>query len=85
VVPSLAFGLFVFLACAFVPLKKKYAGILVLVLSFIFIGLGTYQYYTDDDFLRKDYLIRYIVFSTCIVIGFMFGYKMFKQNRWTSC
>ena len=83
-VPSLAFGLFVFLACVFVPMQKKYAGLLVLVLSFIFIALGTYQHYTDDGFLRKDYLVRYIGFTICLITGFMLGYKLYRQNKWTS-
>jgi len=84
VVPSLAFGLFVFLSCVFVPLQKKYAGILVLLLSIIFIGLGTYQHYMDDGFLRNQYIVRYIGFIIGLVIGFTLSYKIFKENKWTS-
>lgn len=83
-VPSLAFGLFLFLACAFVPIQKKYAGVLVFVLSVIFIALGMYQHYTDDGFLRNDYLVRYLGFVLCLMIGFALSYKLFRQNKWTS-
>ena len=84
IVPSLAFGLFVFLSCVFVPLQKKYAGILVLLLSIIFVGLGTYQHYMDDGFLRNQYIVRYIGFIIGLVIGFIVSYKIFKENKWTS-
>ena len=83
-VHSLAFGLFVFLSCVFVPLQKKYAGILVLLLSIIFIGLGTYQHYMDDGFLRNQYIVRYIGFIIGLVIGFIVSNKIFKENKWTS-
>lgn len=83
-VPSIAFGLFLFLACAFVPIQKKYAGILVFVLSIVFIALGTYQHYTDDGYLRNDYLIRYIGFTSCLIIGFSLSYLFFRQGKWTS-
>src|SRR5689334_4112220 len=58
-VPSLAFGLFLFLSCAFVPLQKRNAGLVVFVLSVIFIGLGAYQHYMDDGVLRNQYIVRY--------------------------
>jgi uncharacterized paraquat-inducible protein A len=83
-VPSLAFGLFVFLSCLFVPLFKKYAGMLVFTLSLIFIGLGAWQHYTDDGVLRKQYLVRYTGFVTGLIIGFSLSYKSFKQNKWSS-
>ncbi len=83
-VPSLAFGLFLFLACAFVPIQKKHAGILVFSLSIIFIALGTYQHYTDDGFLRSDYLVRYTGFVVALIIGFKLSYKFFGQRKWTS-
>lgn len=83
-VPSVAFGLFLFLACVFVPMQKKYAGILVFTLSLIFIALGTWQHYTDDGYLRNDYLVRYIGFTICLILGFMLSYKLFKQKLWTS-
>ena len=83
-VPSIAFGLFLFLACAFVPMQKKYAGILVFTLSTIFIALGTYQHYADDGFLRSDYLVRYIGFVVALILGFTLSYKFFRQSKWTS-
>lgn len=83
-VPSIAFGLFLFLACVFVPIQKKYAGILVFTLSIIFIALGTYQHYSDDGYLRNDYLIRYIGFTVCLILGFSLSYKFFRQNNWTN-
>jgi hypothetical protein len=83
-VPSIGFGLFLFLACAFVPMQKKFAGILVFALSLVFIGLGTYQHYMDDGYLHTDYLIRYIGFTICLILGFSLSYKYFRQNKWTS-
>lgn len=82
-VPSVAFGLFILLACAFVPMQKKYAGILVFLISIIFIALGAYQHYTDDGFLHNDYLIRYSGFLSCLIIGFLLSYKLFKQKNWS--
>ena len=83
-VPSLAFGLFVFLACAFAPAQKKYAGLLVFAISIIFIALGIYQHYTDDGYLRTDYLIRYIGFTICLSGGLAFSYRLYRNNKWTS-
>ena len=83
-IPSIAFGLFLFLACAFVPIQKKYAGILVFALSIIFITLGTYQHYTDDGFLRNVYLIRYIGFVIGLILGFSLSYKFFRKSKWGS-
>jgi hypothetical protein len=83
-IPSIAFGLFLFLACAFVPIQKKYAGILVFTLSIVFIALGAYQHYTDDGLLRNDYLVRYIGFVVGLLIGFSLSYKIFKQSKWAS-
>ena len=83
-VPSIAFGLFLFLACAFVPIQKKYAGVLVFTLSIVFIALGTYQHYTDDGYLRNDYLIRYLGFTVCLILGFSLSYLFFRQSKWTS-
>ena len=84
IIPSIAFGLFLFLACAFVPIQKKNAGILVFTLSIIFIALGVYQHYSDDGFLRNDYLVRYIGFVVGLISGFTLGYKYFRQSKWTS-
>ena len=83
-IPSIAFGLFLFLACAFVPIQKKYAGILVFALSIIFITLGTYQHYTDDGFLRSVYFIRYIGFVIGLILGLSLSYKFFRKNKWGS-
>ncbi|MEJ7681906.1 MAG: VOC family protein [Segetibacter sp.] len=84
IVPSLSFGLFLFLSCLFALIQKKYAGLLVFILSLIFIALGTYQHYMDDGFLRKDYLVRYIGFIASLIISFALSYKIFRQNKWTS-
>lgn len=84
IVPSIAFGLFLFLACAFVPIQKKYAGVLVFTLSIVFIALGAYQHYTDDGYLRNDYLIRYLGFTVSLILGFSLSYLFFRQSKWTS-
>jgi uncharacterized paraquat-inducible protein A len=81
-VPSIAFGLFLFLACAFVPIQKMYAGVLVFMLSIIFIALGAYQHFTDNGYLHNDFLVRYIGFTVCLIIGFLVSYKFFRQNNW---
>ncbi len=83
IVPSLAFGLFAFLACVFVPIQKKYAGVVVVVISFLFIVSGAYQHYLDDGFVHRDYVIRYSGFAFSLSIGFALSYKLFRQNRWT--
>ena len=83
-VPSLAFGLFLFLSSAFVPFKKKYAGITVLLLSLIFIALGSYQHYIDNGILQSQYIIRYSGFIIALAIGFHFSYRVYKKNKWTS-
>ena len=83
-VPSLAFGLFLFLSCVFVSIQKKYAGLLVFILSIIFISMGAYQHYMDDGVLRNQYIVRYSGFVACLVIGFVLSYKLFRQNNWVS-
>jgi uncharacterized paraquat-inducible protein A len=83
-VPSLAFGLFVFLSCLLVPFFKKYAGVLVFSLSIIFIALGVWQHYTDDGVLRNQYIVRYTGFITCMIAGFILSYKMFVKDKWTT-
>ncbi len=77
-IPSIAFGLFLFLACAFVPIQKRNAGILVFAMSIVFIVLGTYQHYSDDGFLRNEYLIRYISFIIGLIIGKIFNLLSYK-------
>ena len=83
-VPSLAFGFFLFLSCVFVPMQKKYAGLLVFLLSIIFISMGAYQHYIDDGVLRNQYIVRYSGFVVCLVIGFLLSHKLFRQNNWVS-
>ncbi len=77
-VPSLAFGLFLFLACVFVPSHKQNAGLFVFLLSLLFIGMGLYQHYTDDHVLRPVYLIRYSAFMLSLSIGFALSYKIYR-------
>lgn len=83
-VPSVAFGLFLFLSCVFVPFQKKYAGLIVFLLSIIFIGLGAYQHYMDDGVLYNQYIVRYIGFITGLIIGFLLSYRVYGQSKWTS-
>ncbi|WP_310395643.1 hypothetical protein [Hymenobacter sp.] len=82
-VPALAFGLFVFLACAFVPTQKKRAGLLVVGLSLVLIGLGIYQHVLDDGFLETQYVVRYTVFIVGLAGGFWVSHHAFKGNKWT--
>lgn len=83
-VPSLAFGLFLFLSAVFVPFQKKHAAIAVLLLSLIFIGLGAYQHYIDNGVLQEQYIVRYSGFVLCLVIAFILSYQVYKRNKWTS-
>lgn len=84
-VPSLAFGLFLFLACVFVPLRKKQAGLLVFALSLIFIGLGAYQHYTDDGLLANQYMVRYTGFFIGLITALIVSHRLFKgNNKWNS-
>lgn len=76
--PSIAFGLFVFLCCLLVPFNKKSAGILAIVFSLLFISYGVYQHYSDDGFLANQYIIRYIGFIICLIIGFLISYRVFN-------
>lgn len=82
--PALAFCLFVFLACAFVPAQKKRAGLLVLGVSLVFISLGAYQHVMDDGFLETQYIVRYTAFVVGLACGFAAAHRVFKDNRWTS-
>lgn len=83
-VPAVAFGLFVFLACAFVPARKKRAGLLVVGLSLIFIGLGVYQHVADDGLLERQYVVRYAGFIVGLAGGFALAYRAFNGNSWAS-
>lgn len=83
-VPSLAFGLFLFLSCLFVPIQKKYAGLLVFLLSIIFISLGAYQHYMDDGTLHNKYILRYSGFIICLLIGFWISHKLYRQKNWVT-
>lgn len=83
-VPAGAFGGFVFLACAFVPARKKRAGLLVMGLGLVFIGLGAYQHVTDDGFLKTQYMVRYTGFIVGLIGGFVLAHRAFKGTRWAS-
>ncbi len=79
--PSLAFGLFVFLCCLIVPFNKRLAGILAIVLSLLFISYGVYQHASDDGFLATQYLIRYTGFIIGLLIGFLISYNVYDLRR----
>jgi ABC-type phosphate transport system permease subunit len=81
-VPSVAFGLFVFLSCLFVQANKRRAGVIAVLLSIIFIGFGTYQHYMDNGYLPNQYIIRYSCFLAGLALGYLLSYKMFKNNNW---
>ena len=83
ITPPIALALFVFLSCAFVPSRKKYAGILVVSLCTFFIGMGAYEHYTYDGFLATQFKIIYSGFITGLAAGFVISYKVFKENKWT--
>jgi hypothetical protein len=82
-VPVVAFALFIFLTCTFVPSKKKYAGILVCILSLLFIGYGGYEHYNYDGFISSKHLTIYTGFIIGMSAGFMLAYKNFKNSNWS--
>ncbi|MBC8151593.1 MAG: hypothetical protein H7Z72_01645 [Bacteroidetes bacterium] len=81
VLPSVAFGLFVFLCCSLVPFYKKSAGILAIILSLLFVSYGMYQHRSDDGFLANQYIIRYTGFVIGLLIGYWTSYKVFDLRR----
>lgn len=91
-VPSLAFGLFLFLSCVFVPIQKKQGFWFFYWPSFLFLwghinitcndGILRNQY--DDAILRNQYIVRYSRFVICLVIGFLVSHKLFRQTNWAS-
>lgn len=83
-VPSVAFGLFVFLACAFVSTRKKVAGLLVVGLTLTLIGFGVYQHTLDDGFLETQYVVRYAGFLVGLVGGFAAAHHVFRGKRWAT-
>lgn len=79
---SLAFGLFVFFACWFVPKWKRNAGLFVLIFCLLFICLGTYHHFTDDGYLKEDHIIRYSSFLISLCIAMFAGHKVFGGKNW---
>ena len=79
-IPSVAFGLFVFLACAFVPTKKRYAGLLVIGLTLMLICFGVYQHMLDDGYLETQYVVRY----AGLVGGFAAAHHVYRGRRWAT-
>jgi peptidoglycan/LPS O-acetylase OafA/YrhL len=79
---SLAFGLFLFIACWFAPRWKRNAGLLVLVFSLVFISLGVYHHFTDDGYLNQDHIIRYSSFIICLVLSMFISHKVFQNRSW---
>jgi hypothetical protein len=83
-VPSIGFGLFVFLACTFVPVQKKYAGLVVLVLCLLLIGMGAYQHYIDNGYLPRQYVIRYTGITMGLAGGYLTSFRVYTTNRWNA-
>lgn len=81
-VPSVAFGLFVFLSCAFVPSHKRRAALLVIGLGVTLVGFGIYQHSIDNGFLPSQYIVRYSGFMAGLATGFLVSYRTFKANNW---
>ncbi|WP_245126798.1 hypothetical protein [Hymenobacter volaticus] len=83
-IPSVAFSLFVFLACAFVATEKKYAGLLVIGLTLTLIGFGVYQHTLDDGYLETQYVVRYAGFLVGLLGGFAAAHYVFRGERWAT-
>jgi hypothetical protein len=81
-IPSVAFALFVFLSAVFVPRKKKYAVLLVIFCSIIFISLEAHQHYSYDGFLAEQFIIRYTGFTTGLMLSFIASYIVYKNRSW---
>jgi hypothetical protein len=80
--PSLSFCLFVILTCWLIPSYKKYAGILVILLSLTFIGFGVYQHWLDNGYLPNIFLFRYIGFIIGLSTGFYWSHRIFNNKGW---
>jgi hypothetical protein len=79
---SVAFGLFVFCACWFVPAWKRNAGIFAIAFCVLFISAGIYNHITYDGFLHHDHIIRYSSFLLAVVIAFLLSQKRFGHKKW---
>jgi hypothetical protein len=79
---SLAFGLFLFMACWFAPRWKRNAGLVVLIFSLLFISMGIYHHFTDDGYLKPDHIIRYSSFTICLAFSMLLSYKVFQNRNW---
>jgi hypothetical protein len=80
--PSVSFCLFVFLTCWLIPSYKKWAAVLVILLSLTFIGFGVYQHNLDSGYLPSIFLYRYIGFVLGLAAGFYLSYRTFIDRGW---
>src|ERR1700712_5260486 len=76
--PAISFALFVILTCWFIPSYKMYGAIVVIVLSFVFIGFGVRQHNLDSGYLPNIYLYRYIAFTFGLGIGLYCSYRIHR-------
>lgn len=79
---SLAFGLFLFLACVMVPAWKRNAGVFVFIFSLLFILTGIYNHIIYDGYLHQDHIIRYSSFTLALILSMFISYKRYKNQRW---
>jgi hypothetical protein len=79
------FSIFAFLSCYFVPAPKKYAGLVAVSLSFLFIVFALYVDFTDKYFqgyVDIKFFINYIGMMAGLSIGFYISYEKFKNRGW---
>jgi hypothetical protein len=81
----LSYFLFVFLACYFVPVQKKYAGILAVLITFSLIVLGLIMEFAGNVY-KPDLDLKFIINIISPLIGlqagFYISYKRFKNKSW---
>ena len=86
-IQTIFFSMFTFLACYFVPMEKRFAGFLAIVVSLLFIAIGLYVGFTDKkdfpgDVITIRFLINYVGIAFGLLAGFYLAYKKFKNKNW---
>jgi hypothetical protein len=74
--------LFVFLACYFVPVQKKYAGILAVIITVSLLTLSIYFLIVNRQLTNLEFISDIVASMAGIQAGFYFSYRKFKNSGW---
>lgn len=83
----ICFSIFAFLSCYFVPAPKKYAGLIAVLISFLFIVFALYLDFTDKYFqgyIDIKFFMNYIGMMSGLSLGFYISYEKFKNKGWSA-